>query len=113
MAEKENIIEKMHDLLLYTLPQLSKFPRDQKFILADRIEGHLLDVLELLITAYYSTREEKTAHLKRVNLELEKLRHLIRLSSRLKCLSIKSYGVISEKVNEIGVMVGAWMKAVK
>jgi hypothetical protein len=113
MSEKENIIEKMHDLLLYTLPQLSKFPKDQKYILGDRIESHLLDVLELLITSYYSAREEKATHLKRVNLELEKLRHLIRLSSKLRCMSIKSYGVISEKVNEIGVMVGSWIKAVK
>ena len=49
MAEKEDIITRTYDLLKTILPQLSKFPRDQKFILADRIENHLLDFLRMLV----------------------------------------------------------------
>ena len=40
MSEKENVIIKVYDLLKYIIPQLAKFPRDQKFILADRIENN-------------------------------------------------------------------------
>ncbi|MCX6925325.1 MAG: hypothetical protein NT154_19255, partial [Verrucomicrobia bacterium] len=29
MAESDNILTKLHDLLLYLIPQLGKFPRDQ------------------------------------------------------------------------------------
>ena len=36
MAENDNILTKLHDLLLYLLPLLAKFPRDQAFLLADR-----------------------------------------------------------------------------
>ena len=38
MAESDNILTKLHDLLVHLIPQLNRFPRDQKFVLGDRIE---------------------------------------------------------------------------
>ena len=38
MAESDNILTKLQDLLVYLIPQPNKFPRDQKFVLGDRIE---------------------------------------------------------------------------
>lgn len=32
MAESANILTKPQDLLVYLIPQLNKFPRDQKFV---------------------------------------------------------------------------------
>ena len=40
MAESDNILTKLQDLLVYLIPQLNKFPRDQKFVLGDRIENN-------------------------------------------------------------------------
>ena len=37
MAESDNILTRLQDLLVYLMPQLNKFPRDQKFVLGDRI----------------------------------------------------------------------------
>ena len=48
MAENDNILTKLQDLLLYLIPQLNKFPRDQKFVLGDRIETKLLDVQDFV-----------------------------------------------------------------
>jgi hypothetical protein len=53
MAESANILTKLPDLLVYLIPQLNKFPRDQKFVLGDRIETKLLDVQEDCLGAYY------------------------------------------------------------
>jgi hypothetical protein len=47
-----NSITKIYDLLKWTIPHLAKFPRDQRFLLGDRIEVHLLDILELLLSAH-------------------------------------------------------------
>lgn len=49
MANSDNVLTKLHGLLLYLIPQLGRFPRDQKFLLADRIENRLLDVHERCI----------------------------------------------------------------
>jgi hypothetical protein len=58
MAESDNILTKLQDLLVYLIPQLNKFPRDQKFVLGDGIETKLLDVQEFCLRAYYS-REKR------------------------------------------------------
>jgi hypothetical protein len=77
MAESDNILTKLQDLLLYLIPQLNKFPRDQKFVLGDRIETKLLDVQEDCLRAYYG--RDKRGHLLEANLQLKVARHLVRL----------------------------------
>jgi len=109
MSEKEDIITKTYDLLLYLMPQLSKYPRTHKFMLADRIGNLLLDFLEDMIQAYYG--KEKIGFIDRGNLRLERLRFLIRLSKDLQCISIDKYRLVSEKMDEIGRMAGGWKKS--
>ena len=110
MAEKEDVIKKTYDLLLYIIPQLEKLPRTQKFLLADRIETRILEILEMFIEAYYTQRSEKLPILRKVNLELEKLRYLIRLCHDFKYFNNERYGLVSEKINEIGKITGGWLK---
>lgn len=109
MAEADNILTKLHDLLLYVIPQLNKFPRDQKFVLGDRIEIKLLEVQEDCLRAYYG--REKRAPLLDANMTLEITRHLIRLAHALRLLSNHAYSVMAEKVDEVGRMIGGWLKS--
>jgi len=110
---KENVLTLTYDLMLYLIPQLEKFPRSQKFMLADRIQNKLMDVLEYLIKAYYVRGNQKKSLLLEVNVYLEQLRYYIRLSKDLRCIDIRKYELIAEKVNVIGKQVGAWLKSLK
>jgi len=110
MAESDNILTKLQDLLVYLIPQLNKFPRDQKFVLGDRIEHKLLEVQEDCLRAYYS--RDKRGHLLEANLQLEVARHLVRLANALKLFSNHTYGVLAEKMDEVGRMIGGWLKSV-
>ena len=110
MAEKEDVLIKYYDFVLYIIPQLEKFPRKQKFLLADKIEILVLDIHMDLVTAYYSPKNSKMDKILKINLELEKLRFLIRLSHDLKYFTHERYGVISGKVEEIGKILGGWKK---
>ncbi|MBI5408248.1 MAG: diversity-generating retroelement protein Avd [Nitrospirae bacterium] len=101
-------VTKLYDIILWLIPQVEKFPRDYKFTLGDRIVNNLLDSLELLIEAAYS--KEKYHLLRKLNLQLEKLRFLIRLSKDLKVMSIKKYAYIPGEINELGKMTGGWIK---
>ncbi|MBF8276239.1 MAG: hypothetical protein HW390_1312 [Candidatus Brocadiaceae bacterium] len=103
-----NALTKTYDLLLWIIPQLEKLPRSQKFMLGDRIEGTLLDVMDLIIQAVYT--KNKTAFLKDANLKIEKLRYLIRLIMDLKYFSITKYEYISRSLNEIGAEIGGWIR---
>lgn len=108
MTKEVDAITKLYDLLLWFIPKLEKFPRSQKFILADRIETMMLDILELLIEAAYS--RQKAHILKSANIRLEKLRYLIRLSKDLKLISIKTYEHGVRAVDSVGISVGGWLK---
>ena len=54
MAETENVITKTTDFVQWFLPKAGKMPRDFKFLFGDRIIGLQLDLLDLLIEAYYT-----------------------------------------------------------
>ena len=97
---------------MYVIPLLGKYPKTHKFLLGDKIYGNLLEVLELLVQAYYASRVENKGPLNQVNIKLEQTRYLIRLSKDLHCISIKQYGLVSEKIDLIGRQVGGWLKKV-
>jgi hypothetical protein len=111
MPQYEDVLTLSYEFLKYLVPILSKFPREQKFLLADRIQILMHDTLDDFIVAYYTKdKAEKIARLKPANMKLERLRFSIRLSHDLKLLSNQHYGVIATKINEIGGSLGNWLK---
>ena len=83
--EELPIIRAFYDFVLWLSPKIAKFPRDQRFVLGERMERQLYEVLENLIRAKY-TRSRKVI-LDQVNLDLEILRFQIRLAKDMRCLS--------------------------
>lgn len=108
MQNTPQIITKVYDFLLYLIPQIEKFPRSQRYLLGERLEMASFDVLEILLEACYS--QSKLPLLKQANIKLEKIRYFVRLSKDLKLISLHRYEVISQKVNDIGVQLGGWIK---
>ena len=53
-------LEAHYQFIRWLVPALERFPRSQKFLLGDRIEGTALDVLECLIEATYT--RQRTNH---------------------------------------------------
>ncbi len=102
-------VQACHELLLWVIPQLDKFPRVRRFTLGERLERGLLDVLELLVEAAY-TRQKETP-LKRANLRLEVVRHLWRLAHELKAISTRRYEHGAKLMDALGRQVGGWLRS--
>jgi hypothetical protein len=102
-------LERAYLFQLWLIPTVDKFPRAQRFLLGDRMQTLSLDVLEGLVEATY-TRDCKP-HLARVNLLLEKLRFLFRLAKDLRHLDLRRYEHAAREIDEIGRLVGGWLKA--
>jgi hypothetical protein len=102
-------LEAHQRFLLWLVPVVERFPRRQKFLLGDRIQGVALDVLEALIEATYT--RERRAHLARANLGLEKLRVLIRLATEMEILDQRRYEYAARTLEDIGRLVGGWARA--
>ena len=107
-AQGPPVVSRMREVLTWILERVGAFPRSQRFLLGQRIGDLAMDVLERLLEAAYS--REKEASLRRANLELEKLRHLLRSACELKCLSLRQYEYASRNVDEVGRMIGGWIR---
>jgi hypothetical protein len=42
-------LEKAYQFMLWLMPTVEKFPRSQKFLLGDRMQGAALDIIERLV----------------------------------------------------------------
>jgi hypothetical protein len=94
--------------MLWYFRRVERFPRSQRFVVGDRIEVLLLDVLDMLIEARYSRAPAE--HLQRANLGVERLRYLTRLSMDLQLLTRRQYAFAAEGLDEVGRQVGGWLK---
>ncbi len=102
------IFTRWMQFLEWLLPTTEKFPKRIRFTFSDRIENLALDIAEDLVEARYS-RDKKTI-LYRINLRLEKLRILLRLCHSLRYLPHQAYEHASKAINEVGRMLGGWIK---
>ena len=109
MFQNLPIFQKSYDAILWLYPTVNKFPKSQRFVLGQRIENTILRILEGIIDA--NQERNKLSYLKQTSVELDKLRILIRLSKDLRFISIRQYGFGAGKINEIGKMLGGWIKS--
>ncbi len=105
------ILEKTYELILWIYPAINKFPKSQRFVLGQRIENALLKIVEEIIEMRIIRGEkEKLEHLQKISTEMDKLRMLIRISKDLKFMKVKQYIFATGKINEMGKMLGGWIK---
>lgn len=111
--EDLKILQKTYDMILYGNICLRQFPKSEKYALASDIKQSMYTLLRLIITA--NKRYYKKTTLQDLDVELDTLRTLIRLSadSELRFLTLKKYENWSRMLNEIGKMLGGWIKAIK
>ncbi len=98
-----------HDLLLWIIPQLDKFPRSRRFTVGERIEACLLEILELLVEAAYTRNKDPS--LRRANLKLEVVRHLWRVAHELKIMATRQYEHGARLMDDVGRQIGGWLRS--
>ena len=105
------IIGQNEDIMLYDYPVLNAYPKYERFVLAADIKRCMDQAMERTIEA--NKKYYKKTTLQELDVEIDKLRKYVRLSYRLKYIDFKKYKQWSEKVNEIGRMLGGWMASFK
>ena len=114
--ESFKIKEKIYDAILYISPALTQFPKSEKYVLAHKIRESAYNMFE------WSVRIEKKYYkkttLQELDVELDVLRHLIRLAADKKlypnqapCLPFKKYEHMAKLLDEIGRMIGGYIKS--
>ena len=106
--EESPIFTKTYDLILWLLPATQKFPKDQRFVLAKRIQDSLFGFQEALIAAGMGI--EKARNLQTADILLRQLQLYMRLSHDMKFITMKQYEHVSRMMIEIGKILGGWRK---
>jgi hypothetical protein len=102
------IFSRTYDLLCWLIPVTIKFPRQQRFVLAERVQQTGLDLHERLIEAAYS--DDPMPALKQADVTLAKLRFYLRLCRDQELISLEQFKHVARMVTEIGRLLGGWMK---
>lgn len=104
-------VQDCHELLVWLIPHLDKFPRNRRFTLGERLETALIEVLAELVAASYASRPGED--LARANRHLNIARHLWRLCHELKVIPTRQYEHGAKRLVEIGRQIGGWRKSGK
>jgi hypothetical protein len=102
------VVQKAYDLTRWLLPVVEDFPRKFKFTLGDRLQAAALDLSLALVEASHARARERPLH--RADRLLDQLRLLGRLAHDLRLLPLRRYERLSEAVEEIGRMIGGWLR---
>ncbi|MDO8486432.1 MAG: diversity-generating retroelement protein Avd [Candidatus Staskawiczbacteria bacterium] len=108
-----SVIQKLVSIYKLWHEYLSNFPKDSRYTLGSKIDSSFLEVIENIIKAEYSDKVEKHIFLKKASTKLDLLKFFLQISWEIKSLDNKKYINLSEKLNEVGKMLGGWIKSIK
>ena len=109
MLEDMKIFHKTYEFIRWLHSLLKKFPKSEKYTMAQKIENTALNVLESIIQS--NNDFDKKANLQKAIVELDKLRIFFRLSKDLQLVSFRQYEYGCSLINEIGRMLGGWYRS--
>lgn len=104
------LVHKIYDFYKLFHEFIKLFPKIEKYSLGQKIENLTLDILEISLKTVYSPKQEKLSLLKEVDTKINLLKMLIRLANEIKVLDNKKYLISQEKLQEIGKMIGGWIR---
>ncbi len=87
--------------------------KQDKYTIWQRAETLVLELVEGILWASQLSKKEKGQVLDRVSIKLNLLRVFLRLMKDLKILDTKKYISFEKPVDEIGRMLGGWIKSSK
>lgn len=91
---------------------LKLFPKSEKHSLGRKIENLIIELLIAVLKSAYSPKDKKLLSLKETDEKIFILKILIRLAKETQSLNIKKYIILEEKLQEIGKMLGGWIKSI-
>ena len=86
------------------------FPRLSRYTLGTKIDAIFTEVLELLLLAKYSSRDNKLLLINKAVAKFDSLKFFLRIAWEIKALDNKKYTYLSRPLLEIGRMLGGWKK---
>ncbi|PIX62174.1 hypothetical protein COZ45_02595 [Candidatus Uhrbacteria bacterium CG_4_10_14_3_um_filter_41_21] len=102
------VLQKMKATYVYWFEHYSNIPKTHRYTLALKIDGILVEIIEMMGAASFASPKDKLPFLRTAIRKLDVVKILLMVLWETKSLENKKYVVISEKLNEVGKMLGGW-----
>lgn len=107
------IFKKVYDLYLFIYGLRGSVPKQDRHALWLQVENTNLEIIKGILKASELYQYTKIPVLEEVSIKLNTLRILIRLSFDTKIINGKKYTRLQQQIDEIGRMLGGWMRKLK
>jgi|SRR3989344_2743219 len=107
------IFKKTYDLYKTFYGYRDSVTKQDRYTIWQRCENIILDILEGILAASQTYKMEKLPALERTSVKLNFLRVFFRLMKEVKTIDNKKYATLQQFVDEIGRMLGGWIKSTK
>lgn len=107
------IFTKTYDLYKEIYGLRGTIPKSDRYAVWQKVENMTLKVLEQVLVAISLPKNEKVVILNEASKKLNMLRVFVRLSKDVKAIDNKKYITLQENLDEIGRMLGGWIKNLK
>jgi hypothetical protein len=105
------ILRKIHELYKTFHEYRKLVPKQERFSIYERTENIIIDILEFVLEASYVSKDRKINLLEKTSVKLNITRFFIRLMKENGSLDIKKYTKLQEVIDEIGRMLGGWIRS--
>lgn len=113
MREEMVILTRTFDLLTWLLPHCERFPKAQRYLVVQQLGNAALDFQEALFHANAHRGDQRMGYLRTADGHLMTLRLYLRLAYGWAWLGAGQYEHVSKMIEEIGRLLGGWMKQTK
>ena len=107
------IFKKTYELFKLSYEYRFTVPKQDRYALWQRCEDTIINVLEGILRASRLPKPEKLPALENVSVQINCLRVYVRLAKDVKAIDNKKYVRLESVIDEIGRMIGGWIKASK
>ncbi len=107
------ILKNIYDLYKTFYGFRATVNKQNRYTIWQKSENLILEILELILLASQQSKTNKVPTLERASAKLNFLRVFVRLMKDLKIIDQKKYLLLQEDIDEIGRMLGGWLKSSK
>ena len=107
------IFKKTYDLYKTFYGYRNSVTKQDRYTIWQRCDNIILDTLENILLASQMYKADKLPILEKASAKLNFLRVFFRLMKEVKTMDNKKYVALQELVDEIGRMLGGWIKSTK
>ncbi|PIR78594.1 MAG: hypothetical protein COU28_00875 [Candidatus Magasanikbacteria bacterium CG10_big_fil_rev_8_21_14_0_10_36_16] len=107
------IFNQLYDFCCLWHQKTKKFPKSDKYTLGQKIFLELLDILMLIHQARFEQNYQKIKTLDKTSQMFDSVKILIRMTYTLEIIEQKTYIELENDLQNIGKMLGGWLKYLK